>query len=109
MGFLRPYLPRVAVAAITLMVALSFLTSSTSLAQERGSLGRRVRSPEVSDDHKITFRLQAPNAKSVSVTGDFTGKTIEITHEFTESPGYRHDYQIWRIYLNTVLQKLFRE
>jgi enterochelin esterase-like enzyme len=36
-----------------------------------------------------------------------TGKGI--THEFTESPGYRHDYQIWRIYLNTILQKLFRE
>jgi len=32
-----------------------------------------------------------------------------ITHEFTESPGYHHDYQIWRVYLNTVLQKLFRE
>jgi enterochelin esterase family protein len=33
----------------------------------------------------------------------------EIVHEYTESPGYRHDYQIWRIYLHTVLQKLFRE
>jgi enterochelin esterase family protein len=32
-----------------------------------------------------------------------------ITHEFTESPGYRHDYQIWRIYLHTVLPKLFRD
>ena len=33
----------------------------------------------------------------------------DIKHEFTESPGYRHDYQIWRIYLQTVLQKLFRD
>ena len=32
-----------------------------------------------------------------------------INHEYTESPGYRHDYQIWRIYLHTVLPKLFRE
>ena len=32
-----------------------------------------------------------------------------IKHEFTESPGYRHDYQIWRIYLHIVLQKLFRD
>jgi enterochelin esterase family protein len=32
-----------------------------------------------------------------------------INHEYTESPGYRHDYQVWRIYLHTVLPKLFRD
>lgn len=30
-----------------------------------------------------------------------------IKHEWVESPGYRHDYQIWRIYLRDVLPKLF--
>ena len=32
-----------------------------------------------------------------------------IRHEWVESPGYRHDYQIWRIYLRDVLPKLFKE
>jgi len=30
-----------------------------------------------------------------------------IRHEWVESPGYRHDYQIWRIYLRDLLPKLF--
>src|SRR5947207_6089385 len=30
-----------------------------------------VISPQVSDDHRITFRLAAPNAKQVQVRGDF--------------------------------------
>jgi enterochelin esterase-like enzyme len=32
-----------------------------------------------------------------------------ITHEWVESPGFRHDYQIWRVYLRDVLPKLFKE
>jgi enterochelin esterase family protein len=32
-----------------------------------------------------------------------------IKHEWVESPGYRHDYQIWRIYLRDVLPKLFKQ
>jgi enterochelin esterase family protein len=36
-----------------------------------------------------------------------TGKGIR--HEWVESPGYRHDYQIWRIYLRDLLPRLFRD
>jgi enterochelin esterase family protein len=32
-----------------------------------------------------------------------------VKHEWVESPGYLHDYQIWRIYLHDVLPKLFRD
>jgi enterochelin esterase-like enzyme len=97
-----PCQPRIALAAVAAIVAFSpFLASSSVLAQERGSLQRRVRSPEVSDDHKITFRLQAPNAKSVLVTGDFTGKTIDMTRDadgvwsFTTEPLKPSSYQYW--------------
>ncbi len=31
-----------------------------------------------------------------------------IRHEWVESEGYRHDYQIWRIYLRDLLPWLFR-
>jgi enterochelin esterase family protein len=37
----------------------------------------------------------------------FTSKGIH--HEWIESPGYRHDYQIWRVYLRDLLPKLFRD
>ncbi|MNC98530.1 hypothetical protein D3C83_165190 [compost metagenome] len=37
----------------------------------------------------------------------FTEKGLR--HEWVESPGYRHDYQIWRIYLRDVAARLFRE
>ena len=32
-----------------------------------------------------------------------------IKHEWIESPGHRHDYQIWRIYLREVLPRLFKD
>ena len=31
-----------------------------------------------------------------------------ITHEWVESEGYRHDYQIWRLYLRDLMPKLFK-
>ena len=35
-----------------------------------------VVSPEVGDTHTVTFRLLAPNAKDVSVNGEFTRKAM---------------------------------
>jgi len=32
-----------------------------------------------------------------------------VNHIWSEDPGYGHDYQIWRIYLHTLLQKTFRD
>jgi enterochelin esterase family protein len=37
----------------------------------------------------------------------FTEKGVK--HLWSEDPGYGHDYQIWRIYLHTLLQKTFRD
>jgi enterochelin esterase-like enzyme len=37
----------------------------------------------------------------------FTEKGVK--HIWSEDPGYGHDYQIWRIYLHTLLQKTFRD
>jgi enterochelin esterase-like enzyme len=45
-----------------------------------------------------------------------SGRTLDkvfkdkgIRHEWVESEGFRHDYQIWRIYLRDLLPKLFRD
>ena len=40
------------------------------MAMARGGRGGRVTSPEIHDDNRVTFRLSAPDATSVSVSGD---------------------------------------
>ena len=40
-----------------------------------------VVSPEVTADHKVTFRLPAPNAKDVTVNGDFTHQAIPMVKD----------------------------
>ena len=40
-----------------------------------------VLSPEVSADRKVTFRLPAPNAKDVTVNGDFTHKAVPMVKD----------------------------
>ena len=36
-----------------------------------------------------------------------TLKQAGVNHQYVESPGYHHDYQIWRIYLAANLQQIF--
>ncbi|MDO5524018.1 MAG: alpha/beta hydrolase-fold protein [Bacteroidia bacterium] len=52
---------------------LVFSTSIVMQAQENLPFGQRkeIVSPEIHADNSVTFRLLAPNADSVSVTGDF--------------------------------------
>lgn len=50
--------------------AILILTAASGFAQPgRGGFAPPVKSPEVSPEGKITFRLRAPNAKDVAVTG----------------------------------------
>src|SRR5947209_7568875 len=86
---------------VLLAVALAVVgvfSTSRSFAQ---SQLRGPRSPEVSADHKVTFRLQAPNAKSVQLLGDFTPKTLELTKDdkgvwsYTSDPLKPGSYQYW--------------
>jgi enterochelin esterase family protein len=59
---------RMAVLAALLAIA------STAIAQRpqrQPTPNDTLKSPEVSDDHKVTFRIYAPKASAVSVGGDF--------------------------------------
>lgn len=58
-------------AVLLLNVALSAAIAQTPPAPGagRGGFAPAVKSPEVSPDGKVTFRLRAPNAKEVTVTG----------------------------------------
>ena len=56
-----------------MVVALTAATMVTAAAQEVGGRGGgpNVRSPEVASDRRVTFRLRAPEAHAVTVSGDF--------------------------------------
>lgn len=85
----------VTAAAVTLLLFGPF-------GDVRGQ-GRGPLSPEVTADRRLVLRLQAPNAKSVQVQGDFTAKTHELTRDdkgvwsFTSEPLKPGSYQYWFI------------
>jgi enterochelin esterase family protein len=63
-------------AAIAIVVAACSV--GTASAQEPGArAGTLITSPEVAVDRRVTFRLRAPDAKSVRVSGDF-GSDVEM-------------------------------
>ena len=74
---LRLLLVRLLVTSVA--IATSVLAARSGAAQEPGA--RRgdpaLVSPEVAADHRVTFRLRAPEAKVVTVSGDF-GSDVEL-------------------------------
>lgn len=62
---------------------LVFSTSITMQAQENLGFGQRkeIISPEIHADNSVTFRLLAPLADSVSVTGDFAQGSNKMTKD----------------------------
>jgi enterochelin esterase-like enzyme len=67
------------VATMAIAPALK-VTAHASAPQEVGARGggAGMTSPEVASDRRVTFRLRAPEAKAVTVSGDF-GKDAEMT------------------------------
>lgn len=53
------------------ILALGMLIAATSFAQQALWGGSQIVSLEIHDDHTVTFRLKAPKAVKVEVTGDF--------------------------------------
>lgn len=72
-----------------LLIAISFFASVVCAnAQQALFGGQKVVSPEINADKSVTFRLNAPNAKSVQVTGDFLPpQTIETPMGKWDAPG----------------------
>ena len=54
-----------------LLILSAFLLAVSAYAQEALFRAQNIISPEIHEDNSVTFRLFAPNAKSVQVTGDF--------------------------------------
>ena len=61
------------IAATLAALVTAVMLATTAAAQEVGArrTGAAVTSPEVAADRRVTFRLLAPEAKAVTVSGDF--------------------------------------
>jgi enterochelin esterase family protein len=78
---------RIALAVLALLICLS------SFAQQALGRGSRIVSPQINEDNSVTFRLVAPKAVRVHVTGDFLPaegvdpKEVPTFAEMTEKNG----------------------
>ncbi len=71
-----------------IMMAAAVLMCATSWAQQALWGAAPVVSPEIHSDNTVTFRLKAPKAVSVQVTGDFLpARPIETPRGIWEAPG----------------------
>lgn len=67
---------------------LFLLLCGTVFAQQALWGGGTLVSPEIHADHTVTFRLKAPEAQKVQVTGDFLpNRKVETTRGAYEAPG----------------------
>ncbi|HYV39945.1 MAG TPA: alpha/beta hydrolase-fold protein [Gemmataceae bacterium] len=77
-----------------------------------GGLGKLLADPaKANKDYKLIYL--ACGTDDGAING---GRTLDkvltakgIKHQWTESPGYRHDYQCWRIYLKDFAVQLFKD
>ena len=73
---------QIAILTVVLMAA------TATFAQQNLFGPAQVKSPEINDDKTVTFRLQAPKAVKVEVTGDFLPtQKIETPFGTFDAPG----------------------
>ena len=67
----------------TALLVLTFLPKVQSQENLPSGQRKEIISPEINADNSVTFRLVAPNAKEVFVTGDFLipGEESKMTKE----------------------------
>jgi enterochelin esterase family protein len=77
--------------SILVALSISLLIASATFAQRgpattpagggRGASAPAILSPEVHSDRTVTFRLQAPNASEVTLTGDWTASADKLSKD----------------------------
>jgi enterochelin esterase family protein len=68
-----------------ILFALSLLISGTAFTQQAIFGGQNIVSPEIHPDNSVTFRLFAPHAMKVEITGDF------LPTQQTDTPYGKYD------------------
>lgn len=96
----------VVILAIT-NLSLVICGNSTVLGQESLFGAQQIVSPEIYDDHTVTFRVLAPKASSVQVTGDFLPtEKMQTPYGEVDAPGkadlIKNDKGVWE-YTSAIL------
>ncbi|MDI1322804.1 MAG: alpha/beta hydrolase-fold protein [Algoriphagus sp.] len=96
-----------------LLILLFFSTLGfSSQAQEAIFRAQNIISPEINADATVTFRLHAPNAKAVQVTGDFLPSVkIETPRGLMDGPGkadlVKDDNGVWEFKSQALSPELY--
>ena len=91
----------------------SYVAGFSGYANAQSStMAKLLANPEKTNrDYKLVFFGSGTEDNAVNggraLHAAFTEKGVK--HLWSEDAGYGHDYQIWRIYLHTLLQKTFRD
>lgn len=89
----KHWIPRIGAAAVLLILAAAI--SPLAMAQFRPrqpTPNDTVKSPEVSPDHRVTFRIYAPKASEITVGGDWIAQG-----RGTGGPLEKDDQGVWSI------------
>lgn len=73
---------------LILTIAAGLSVSSAAWSQQALGSRMEVTSPQINADRSVTFRLKAPNAKKVEITGDINGEMVLIDSvwQYTTTP-----------------------
>ena len=93
------------------VISILFLGIS-SYAQQALFGGQQIISPEIHENHTVTFRVNAPDAKSVMVTGDFLPlEKVQTPMGEMEGPGKvaisKNDKGIWTYTSESLKSELY--
>ena len=66
-----------AIALVTVLSAIAQPSTDTPARRPQGPPS----SPEIHDDRKVTFRLRAPNASEVKVSGEWGGEAAAMSKD----------------------------
>jgi hypothetical protein len=76
-GFTMIRITHASLLAAAIGAALTLPFAERAAAQEVGGRGTAdITSPEVTSDRRVTFRLRAPEAKAVTISGDFGSDAV---------------------------------
>src|SRR5580698_8444590 len=74
--------PALRLAVFSLCAGLCLpLAAQTPAPTRSAAMARPVRSPEIGPDRRVTFRLHAPDATAVSVSGEFLRGNLELVKD----------------------------
>jgi len=97
---------------ILLIIVSGFLMNVSSFAQQALFGGQPIVSPEINADNSVTFRVNAPEAKSVMVTGDFLpAEKMDTPMGEMEGPGKaaltKDDKGVWSFTTKPLASELY--